>query len=99
MRASRHGRGRPGRPRARYNPRGHFLADGGHDVMLLITFGAGVVVSGAHLDPAVTLALAIHSGFPWIQPVLVGALVVGALGGVVYDLLVHRHYQAPVTHP
>lgn len=47
-------------------------ANGGQ-VTISIAWGLGVVmgryvpvgVSGAHLNPAVTIALAVHRGFPW----------------------------------
>ncbi len=48
-------------------------------------------VSGAHLNPAVTLALAVHRGFPWakILPYWV-AQVAGAFTGAVVTFLTYR---------
>lgn len=63
-----------------------------------VAFGVYVAggVSGAHLNPAVTLALAVHRGFPWgkVLPYVLaqcaGAFVASAIVyGVYYDALHH----------
>lgn len=54
---------------------------------LAVTMGCHVAggVSGAHLNPAVTLALAVHRGFPWaklaayVAAQLAGAFVAAAV--------------------
>lgn len=56
------------------------VATGTGLVALILTFGP---VSGAHMNPAVTLADAIEGGLPWrLVPGYVGAQVFGAFGGV-----------------
>jgi glycerol uptake facilitator-like aquaporin len=56
------------------------LATGAGLVALILTFGP---ISGAHLNPAVTLADASQRGLPWREvPAYVGAQVVGAFAGV-----------------
>jgi glycerol uptake facilitator-like aquaporin len=56
------------------------LATGAALVALILTFGS---ISGAHFNPAVTLADASQGGLPWAMvPGYVAAQVVGALAGV-----------------
>jgi glycerol uptake facilitator-like aquaporin len=56
------------------------LATGAGLVALILTFGP---ISGAHFNPAVTLADASQGGLPWRQvPVYIVAQVLGAIGGV-----------------
>ena len=56
------------------------VAPGGALVALILAFGP---VSGAHLNPAVSLSDAIHGGLPWRDlPVYVCAQIVGAFAGV-----------------
>jgi MIP family channel proteins len=59
---------------------------------LAVTLGvyASAGVSGAHLNPAVTIALAVHRGFPWrkVPPFLVGQLA----GAFVASVLVYATY-------
>jgi glycerol uptake facilitator-like aquaporin len=56
------------------------LATGGALVTLILTFGP---VSGAHFNPAVTLAVASQGGLPWREAPLYGvAQILGAFAGV-----------------
>jgi glycerol uptake facilitator protein len=61
--------------------------------MLAVAFGVYVAggVSGAHINPAVTLALAVKRGFPWnkVAPYMV-AQVVGAFVGAALVYLVYH---------
>jgi glycerol uptake facilitator-like aquaporin len=67
------------------------IATGAALVALLLTFGP---VSGAHFNPAVTLADAAEGGMPWREvPWYVGAQVVGAFAGVA---LAHGMFGEPV---
>src|SRR6202165_5003487 len=57
------------------------VATGAALVTLILTFGS---ISGAHFNPAVTLADATQGGIPWREvPAYVAAQVVGAFVGVV----------------
>ena len=59
---------------------------------LAVTFGVYAVgaVSGAHLNPAVTIALAATGAFEWAQvPVYIIAQMLGAVSGA---CLVYLHY-------
>jgi glycerol uptake facilitator protein len=63
-------------------------------------------LSGAHLNPSVTLAMAAWNGFPWRQVLpyfgaqLLGAFVASAVGGLfggaLYALFFKVAYQAPI---
>jgi glycerol uptake facilitator-like aquaporin len=56
------------------------LATGAVLVALILTFGP---ISGAHLNPAVTLATAVEHGLPWREvPAYLAAQFLGAFGGV-----------------
>jgi len=56
------------------------VATGAGLVALILTFGS---ISGAHFNPAVTLADATQGGLPWREvPVYVVGQVIGAFGGV-----------------
>jgi glycerol uptake facilitator-like aquaporin len=56
------------------------IATGAGLVALILTFGS---VSGAHFNPAVTIADASQSGLPWREvPAYLMAQIVGAFGGV-----------------
>ena len=60
---------------------------------LAVTMGvyASAGVSGAHLNPAVTLALAVHRGFPWskVGPYVLAQLA-GAFTGAAVAFLTYR---------
>ncbi len=56
------------------------LATGAALVALILTFES---ISGAHFNPAVTLAVASRRGLPWREvPTYIAAQVVGAFAGV-----------------
>lgn len=79
---------------------------GNNSGWIVIAFGwgfavmAGVVVagpiSGAHLNPAVTLGLAMGGLFPWAKVgIYIAAEIIGAmLGSLLVWLAYHDHYQA-----
>src|SRR6187200_1989519 len=74
------------------NANGSFLAINigwGIGVMLGIYASAGV--SGAHLNPAVTVALAVHRQFPWgkVLPYTI-AQVAGAFAGAALVFVTYR---------
>jgi glycerol uptake facilitator-like aquaporin len=67
------------------------LATGGALVALLLAFGP---VSGAHFNPAVSLADASQGGLPWKQvPLYILAQVLGAFAGV---LMAHLMFAEPL---
>ncbi len=60
---------------------------------LAVTFGVYVAggVSGAHINPAVTLGLAVRRGFPWMKvPIYIVAQVVGAFVGAALVYLIYH---------
>jgi glycerol uptake facilitator-like aquaporin len=66
------------------------IATGAALVALILTFGP---VSGAHFNPAVTLADAMEGGIPWKEtPVYLGAQLFGAVAGTVSA---HFMFQLP----
>src|SRR5499425_2051978 len=67
------------------------IATGAALVALILTFGP---ISGAHLNPVVTLADAWQGGLPWDEvPLYVGAQVIGAFAGVA---AAHLMFEAPI---
>ncbi|HTI54618.1 MAG TPA: MIP/aquaporin family protein [Verrucomicrobiae bacterium] len=67
------------------------LATGAALVALILTFGE---ISGAHFNPAVTLAEAVGGGLAWPDvPAYICAQIVGAFGGVA---IAHLMFGAPV---
>ncbi|KMS86925.1 MULTISPECIES: MIP/aquaporin family protein [Streptomyces] len=73
---------------------------------LAVVFGVYVAggVSGAHINPAVTLAMAVRRGFPWVKVLPYWfAQVVGALTGAALVYLVYHNaidaYDSTVTGP
>lgn len=67
------------------------LATGAALVALILTFGP---ISGAHLNPAVTLADASQGGLPWREvPVYIAAQIAGAFAGVA---VAHLMFGEPV---
>ncbi len=67
------------------------LATGAVLVALILTFGS---ISGAHFNPAVTLADASQGGLPWADvPAYLGAQVLGAFAGVA---AAHTMFEAPL---
>src|SRR6476620_10819012 len=56
------------------------IATGAALVALIFTFGP---ISGAHFNPAVTVAVASQGGLPWNRvPIYIGAQLLGAFTGV-----------------
>jgi glycerol uptake facilitator-like aquaporin len=56
------------------------VATGAALVALILTFGP---ISGAHMNPAVTLSAAAQNDFPWREvPAYIGAQILGAIMGV-----------------
>ncbi len=67
------------------------LATGAGLVALILTFGP---VSGAHFNPAVTLADASQGGLPWREvPVYLASQVIGAFAGVA---VAHVMFEKPL---
>jgi glycerol uptake facilitator-like aquaporin len=67
------------------------LATGAALAALILTFGP---ISGAHFNPAVTLADASQRGLPWRDvPSYLGALILGAFAGVA---TAHLMFEAPM---
>jgi glycerol uptake facilitator-like aquaporin len=66
------------------------LATGAALIALILTLGS---ISGAHFNPAVTLADALEGGIPWREtPVYLGAQLFGAIIGT---LAAHAMFQRP----
>ena len=77
------------------------LSRGANGSYLAINIGWGIAVtlgcyvaggvSGAHLNPAVTLAVAVHRGFPWRKvPAYVAGQLTGAFAGAAVAFFTYR---------
>lgn len=67
------------------------IATGAALVALILTFGP---ISGAHFNPAVTVADALEGGIPWLEtPAYISAQVIGAVVGTISA---HLMFQLPV---
>ncbi|MCU1244601.1 MAG: hypothetical protein JWN02_511 [Acidobacteria bacterium] len=72
------------------------IATGAVLVTLIFTFAP---ISGAHFNPAVSLAAALEGGFPWRRvPAYVGAQIVGALAGVIAAHAMFGHPLIALSH-
>ena len=73
------------------------LATGAALVALILTFGP---ISGAHFNPAVTLADAIERGIPWkeVPPYIAVQFAGGILGAVLAHLMFGLHWYSLSTH-
>jgi glycerol uptake facilitator-like aquaporin len=70
------------------------IATGSALVALILTFGP---ISGAHLNPAVTICDAMRGGFPWPDlPGYIGAQTAGAFAGVA---CAHGMFGLPIYSP
>jgi glycerol uptake facilitator-like aquaporin len=67
------------------------LATGAILVVLILVFGP---LSGAHLNPAVTLAFALRAGLPWSTAMIY--IVAQLLGGITGVWLAHLMFELPV---
>jgi glycerol uptake facilitator-like aquaporin len=68
------------------------LATGAALVAIILALGP---ISGAHLNPAVTLAVAAHGGLPWtLAPGYIAAQIAGAIAGVA---LAHAMFTEPLV--
>ena len=73
-------------------------------VVITLAWGFAVMVgvliagpySGAHLNPAVTLGLAIAGGFPWaeVAPYICAQMIGGFLGGLLVYVFWRDHFKA-----
>jgi glycerol uptake facilitator-like aquaporin len=72
------------------------IATGAALVALILTFGS---ISGAHFNPAVTLADAFESGIPWCElPVYIGAQFAGGIfGTILAHLMFGLHWYSLST--
>jgi glycerol uptake facilitator-like aquaporin len=73
------------------------LATGAALVALILTFGP---ISGAHLNPAVTLADALEHGIPWSEvPGYIAVQCIGAVvGAVIAHLMFGLSWYSPSSH-
>ena len=73
------------------------IATGAALVALILTFGP---ISGAHLNPAVTLADAVERGIPWAEvPAYIAAQCAGGIvGAVVAHLMFGLRWYSLATH-
>lgn len=65
---------------------------------LAVTMGAYVAggVSGGHLNPAVTLAMAVHRGFPWSK--VLPFVLAQVAGAFVASVVVYFNYREALEH-
>ena len=72
------------------------IATGAMLVTLIFTFGP---VSGAHFNPAVSLAAALEGGFPWRRvPGYIAAQLAGAVAGVIAAHAMFEHPLLVLSH-
>jgi glycerol uptake facilitator-like aquaporin len=70
---------------------GNTIATGAILVVLILVFGP---ISGAHLNPAVSLAFALRGELPW--PSLIPYLAAQAVGGILGVWLAHAMFDMPI---
>ena len=87
----------------------HSKAKGAGWVVIALGWGLAVMmgvliagpVSGAHLNPAVTLGLAVAGSFPWasVPGYIIGQMLGGFAGAVLVWIFYKDHYKATADQP
>src|SRR3954469_13388892 len=79
---------------------GRMVVATGYGIAVAIAVYAVGRISGAHLNPAVTIALAVMGSFPWSQvPGYIAAQTLGAFAGAIIVWIVYLPHWRVTTDP
>src|SRR4051794_39473032 len=86
--------------RSKGNDSGWLVITTGWGVAVAIAVYAVGRISGAHLNPAVTIGLAVIGSFPWANVAgYIAAQILGAFAGAVLVWIAYWPHWAPTTDP
>jgi glycerol uptake facilitator protein len=87
-------------PKTKGNAAGWIVINFGYAMAVFVGVWCVKAISGAHLNPAVTLALALAGPFSWhLVPGFIAAQFLGAFVGAILVFLVYRDHYLTSTDP